>query len=42
MKCNCPNKQQDEMYGPQMRVHNKCKTKGATPTYVCTVCGKKK
>jgi len=38
-KCTCAHKDQDKMYGRDMRVH----TIGGTPTqptYKCTVCGK--
>jgi hypothetical protein len=39
LKCSCENKQQDTMYGKDMRVHNKT-TK--INTYRCVVCGKER
>jgi len=39
LKCDCKNKQQDKMYGNQMRVMNKT---SKDSTYRCTVCAKEK
>ena len=40
MTCSCPNKQQDAIHGPGLRVHNYAVGKSKPPVKVfrCTVC----
>jgi hypothetical protein len=42
-KCDCKHEYQDRKYGPEMRVHNPCRSigkKDEKTKYRCTVCGK--
>lgn len=44
LKCNCKHEYQDQVYGTNMRVHNRGVVKGTKENpyaeYTCTVCGK--
>ena len=42
LKCDCYHKVQDQMYGPQNRVHNVGKKKDGGVKFRCTVCKKEK
>lgn len=46
LPCECKSAFQDGRYGPGVRVHNyspgSSKKGSAQPTWVCTVCGKRK